>query len=183
MEKTKMEFKYCPNCGKRLDEGDLAEYKRAWKCGCGMELFNNVATAVGLLIKMPDGKILFERRAKEPRKGFLAFPGGFCDPDETAEEACERECMEEIGVKPGSLNYIASFPNTYTFQGIQYKTCDLFFEAKIPEGAKLKAQESEVESFEPRFVRNAEELEKLPLAFESARKTLEKYIEKNEEMK
>ena len=111
-----MEFKYCPNCGKEIDNGNLLEYKRCWKCGCGLELFNNVASAVGLVIKMPDGKILFERRAKEPRKGFLAFPGGFVDPDESAEEACVRECMEETGVKPLSLKYIATFPNDYDFR-------------------------------------------------------------------
>ena len=171
-----MEFKYCPNCGKEIDNGNLLEYKRCWKCGCGLELFNNVASAVGLVIKMPDGKILFERRAKEPRKGFLAFPGGFVDPDESAEEACVRECMEETGVKPLSLKYIATFPNDYDFAGVKYKTCDIFFEATIPENAEFKAQESEVLGFETRFVRNEKELDELPLAFSSAKKTLRKYL-------
>lgn len=178
-----MEFKFCPNCGEKIDLGNLGDYRRFWKCNCGFELFNNVAAAVGLVIKLTDeknaGKILFERRAKEPRKGFLAFPGGFVDPDETAEKACARECMEEIGVQPEKIKYIASFPNTYTYNGIQYKTCDIFFEATLPKNAELKAQESEVLSFEPRFVRNMNELEELPLAFESARKTLEEYLKNN----
>lgn len=178
-----MEFKYCPNCSKEINLSNLEKYRRFWKCDCGFELFNNIASAVGLVIKMNDGKILFERRAKEPRKNFLAFPGGFVDPDESAEEACRRECFEEIGVIPEKIEYIASFPNTYNYNGVQYKTCDIFFEAKLPENAKLKAQESEVLSFEPKFVRNKEELNEIPLAFDSAKKVLEKYLEKTGEKK
>lgn len=173
-----MQFKFCPNCAKEINLGDLKIYKRFWKCDCGLELFNNVATAVGLIIKLPDGKILFERRAKEPKKGFLALPGGFTDPNESLEESSIREAKEEIGVEPTSLEYLTSFPNDYDYNNIKYKTCDVFFTAKIPENAELHAQESEILSFEPHFVRNLEELEALPIAFDSSKKALKKYIEK-----
>lgn len=168
------DFKLCPSCGGR----NIQNVKnRKWLCpDCDFELYNNIASAVGLIIKDNEGKVLFEKRAKEPRKGFLAFPGGFCDPDETAEQACVRECLEETGVKPVALKYIASFPNTYEFKGMTYKTCDMFFEAVLPPDAELKAQESEVLGFERCFVRNADELEKIPLAFESARKVLALWI-------
>ncbi|MBO6218220.1 MAG: NUDIX domain-containing protein [Treponema sp.] len=166
----KNDFNFCPACGgKNIQNVNM----RKWLCAdCGFDLYNNVASAVGLVIQNAEGKILLEKRAKAPRKGFLAFPGGFVDPDETAEEACFRECMEEIGVEPLSLKYIASFPNTYEYKNIQYKTCDAFFEATLPADAKLKAQEGEVLGFEEVFVRNEKELAELPLAFESARKTL-----------
>lgn len=166
----KNDFAYCPNCGgKNIKNVNM----RKWLCAdCGFDLYNNVASAVGLVIQTAQGKILLEKRAKEPRKGFLAFPGGFVDPDETAEEACLRECKEEIGVEPTSLRYIASFPNTYEYKHIQYKTCDLFFEATLPKDAALHAQEGEVLGFEECFVRNEQELAELPLAFDSARKTL-----------
>lgn len=166
----KNDFNFCPNCGgKNIQNVNM----RKWLCaGCGFDLYNNVASAVGLVIQSEDGKILLEKRAKEPRKGFLAFPGGFVDPNETAEEACVRECREELGVEPTSLRYIASFPNTYEYKNIQYKTCDLFFEATLPQNAKFHTQEGEVLSLEECFVRNEQELAELPLAFESARKTL-----------
>ena len=164
------DFNFCPNCGgKNIQNVNM----RKWKCDdCGFTLYNNVAAAVGLVIQKKNGKVLFEKRAKEPRKGFLALPGGFVDPNETAEEACFRECKEEIGVEPLSVKYIATFPNTYEYKNILYKTCDIFFEAVLPENAELHAQEGEVLGFEEVSIKNEEDLKDVPLAFESARKTL-----------
>lgn len=164
------DFNFCPNCGgKNIQNVNM----RKWKCeSCGFTLYNNVAAAVGLVIQNKNGKVLFEKRAKEPRKGFLALPGGFVDPNETAEEACFRECKEEIGVEPLSVKYIATFPNTYEYKNVLYKTCDIFFEAVLPENAELHAQEGEVLGFEEVSIKNEEDLKDVPLAFESARKTL-----------
>ena len=164
------DFNFCPNCGgKNIQNVNM----RKWKCDdCGFTLYNNVAAAVGLVIQNKNGKVLFEKRAKEPRKGFLALPGGFVDPNETAEEACFRECKEEIGVEPLSVKYIATFPNTYEYKNVLYKTCDIFFEAVLPENAELHAQEGEVLGFEEVSIKSEEDLKDVPLAFESARKTL-----------
>lgn len=164
------DFNFCPNCGgKNIQNVNM----RKWKCNdCGFTLYNNVAAAVGLVIQNKNGKVLFEKRAKEPRKGFLALPGGFVDPNETAEEACFRECKEEIGVEPLSVKYIATFPNTYEYKNVLYKTCDIFFEAVLPENAELHAQEGEVLGFEEVSIKNEEDLKDVSLAFESARKTL-----------
>lgn len=170
------DMNFCPSCGGRNIRN---EHDRKWGCpDCGYRLYNNVAAAVGLVIEDADGRILFERRAKEPRRGFLAFPGGFVDPDETAEEAAARECLEETGASPATLEYIASFPNTYEYKGIVYKTCDLFFRATLPEGASLRAEAGEVLAFEARSVRNRAELDALDLAFVSARRTLELWLSK-----
>ena len=175
------DFTFCPACGgKRIQNVKM----RKWLCtDCGFDLYNNVASAVGLIICDDDGRVLFEKRGKEPRKGFLAFPGGFVDPDETAEEAAVRECAEETGVRPSQVRYLCSFPNTYEYKQIVYKTCDLFFEANLPYGATLKAQEGEVTAFEWCFVRNEKELASLPLAFESARKTLAFWLKEQERRK
>jgi ADP-ribose pyrophosphatase YjhB (NUDIX family) len=163
------EFKMCPMCGARSIQ--YVQGKK-WLCPeCGFDLYNNVASAVGLIIVLHDGRILFERRAKEPRKNFLAFPGGFVDPDESAENAALRECKEEIGVMPDEIKYLCSFPNTYEYKNITYKTCDIFFTARISD-EQFVPQQGEVLSFEPHFVRDEKELADLPLAFESARKTL-----------
>ncbi len=160
------DFNFCPACGGRHIQNVKM---RKWLCAdCGFDLYNNVATAVGLIICDDKGRVLFEKRGKEPRKGFLALPGGFVDPDEAAEDAVYRECEEETGLPPTKMNYLCSFPNTYEYKNIVYKTCDLFFEAELPAGEALTAQEGEVTAFEWRQVRNEQDLGELPLAFKSA---------------
>ncbi len=167
-------FNMCPMCGKK---NITCPGNRKWFCSdCGFDLYNNTATAVGLIIVNERDEVLFEKRAKEPRRGFLAFPGGFVDYDETAEQACIRECREELGVDIDSLKYICSFPNTYQYKNITYKTCDLFFEAKINKGAAFKIDDTEVSSLEWIKITTEADVEKLPLAFASADKTLRKWI-------
>lgn len=169
------ELKFCPICG-----GETAmtfDGGRKWGCSkCDFKLYNNVASAVGLVIQNEKGEIFLEKRAKEPRKGFLALPGGFCDPDETAEEACFRECVEEIGVRPLKVEYLCSFPNTYEYNDFFYKTCDLFFIATIPTDAKFNFQENEVQSYEWRKIESEKDIDETPLAFESAKKTLKLWL-------
>jgi len=170
-------FVYCPLCGSRNIQTKNDGLK--WLCpDCGFDLYNNVASAVGVVIEDGCGSVLFERRAKEPRKGYLALPGGFTAPDESGEQAAERECLEETGVKPEELRYICSFPNTYPYKGFRYKTCDMFFTARLPAGAKLRAQEKEVSSFEWKKVESEADVQALDLAFDSARRTLLKWLER-----
>jgi NAD+ diphosphatase len=178
------DFNLCPVCGSRK----IANVNnRKWLCeDCGFDLYNNVAAAVGVVIADRNGNVLFEKRAKDPGKGFLALPGGFVDPDESAEEAAVRECREETGAEPSSISYLCSFPNTYEYKNIVYKTCDLFFTAALPPDVtdidaliqKLHCQESEVLGFTSVIIRSREDIEKIPLAFSSAEKTLQVWLKK-----
>lgn len=53
---------------------------------------------------LPDGRILTLTGYRHgPRRECLSFPGGFLDPDETAEAAARRELAEEAGLQPGQL--------------------------------------------------------------------------------
>lgn len=178
----KNDFNFCPKCGSRKIEN---RNNRKWICpDCGFDLYANVACAVGIIIQDKFNNVLFEVRAKDPQKGFLALPGGFVDADERAEDAVIRECMEEIGVKISNVQFLCSNPNTYPYKNIEYKTCDLFFVAHL--GSEydsmqdfiktLKAQESEVQSFVYHKVETQDDVDNLPIAFESARVTLKQLI-------
>jgi len=180
----KNEFNICPMCGsKKIEWKD----DKKWFCpDCGFDLYCNIAAAVGIVLYDDEGNLLFEVRAKNPRKGFLCLPGGFVDAGESCEAAMVRELKEEIGARleESELTYLCSFPNTYEYKNIEYKTCDIFFTAKLPSEYKnmqafvqtLKREESEVVRFEVHKVTSLEEVSSLPLAFVSARNTLKKYI-------
>ncbi len=178
----KNDFNLCPICGSKKIEN---HNDRKWLCpDCGFDLYNNVAAAVGVIITDDEKNVLLEVRAKNPRKGFLALPGGFVDPDESAEEAAKRECREEIGIDVKNVKFLCSFPNTYEYKNITYKTCDLFFTANVSENfknideliANLKAQETEVSGFKSYKIENCDDVDKIPLAFESAVKTLKFFV-------
>lgn len=54
--------------------------------------------AVGVL-RRPDGHVLVaERDQRRHQGGRLEFPGGKCDPEESARTALERELREEVGI-------------------------------------------------------------------------------------
>jgi 8-oxo-dGTP diphosphatase len=54
-------------------------------------------------------EVLLIQRAFEPYKNCWAFPGGFMEMDETAEECAQRELMEETGLKNISLEQFYTF--------------------------------------------------------------------------
>lgn len=177
------ELNYCPNCGEKT-----LKYinNRKWSCNnCKLSLYNNVAAAVGLIIILKDdnnnSKILLIKRGKNPQKGKLAVPGGFVDPGENAEEAAIRECKEEIGLIPTKVEYITSATNDYCYKEIDYTTCDIFFKATFDNInynnilKKLKAEdENEITGFTLETLNKKEDIEKIDLAFNSARIALKK---------
>lgn len=139
MNKT---FNYCPNCASK----DIAFDFRKFECHtCGMVYYQNVATATAIILRRND-EILFTVRNREPQKGKLDLPGGFTDPNETAEETCLRELKEELNLDlpKENIRYLLSQPNDYEYKTIPYKTCDLVFEATFPTNAKLQLEEDEI---------------------------------------
>lgn len=119
-------FRVCPRCGKKSG-------RRGWyfHCGgCDFYFYFNPAAAVAGIISDDEGRVLFVRRANDPAKGKLAFPGGFVDFAESAENALRREMREEVGVKLSNLEYLSSHPNRYFYRGLTYQTVDLFFVAR-----------------------------------------------------
>ena len=122
-------FKHCPRCAAaRQAEADAVRFVCQT---CGFVYYFNVAVSSAVLILDTDGQALFIRRAREPGRDKLAMPGGFIDRGETAEAAAIREVREEAGVKLDNLEFLASFPNLYTYREVEYPLLDLFFVARV----------------------------------------------------
>lgn len=167
-------FKFCPHC---CSEHIEFLNNRRFECfDCGMIYFHNVAAAVAVIIEN-NGKILFTIRNREPKLGSLDLPGGFTDPDETAEQTCQRELKEELDLdfSLDEFVYFTSQPNDYTYRGIPYKTEDLIFTAKLPPNSNITLEKEEIQSIQwiEKSKINLEEI-----GFDSLRKALEKYLNK-----
>jgi ADP-ribose pyrophosphatase YjhB (NUDIX family) len=123
--------RHCPRCG---SANVTARSHQCIVCGaCGLNLYFNPCAAAGAIVLDSRDRALLARRAHEPAAGRLAFPGGFVDDGETAEEALRREIREEVGLEIDRFEYLASFPNTYPYAGVIYPTLDLFFLARVPD--------------------------------------------------
>lgn len=67
---------------------------------------------VDIAIFMPTDtsyQILLIKRAVEPFLGYYALPGGFCEIDESLEQAAQRELLEETGLRGFPLTQIHTF--------------------------------------------------------------------------
>lgn len=158
---------YCLSCG----EKELASQNgHRYACAsCEFQIYHNVASTVSLILKVGD-EILFAKRARDPSKGMLDFPGGFVDPGESLEEALLREMSEELGWKPMRCEYLFSFPNTYFYADVLYNTADAFFLCELSVKPKIKAND-DVASL---IWIGLEEVPVAQLGFESMRRAVSK---------
>ncbi|MFH1719444.1 MAG: NUDIX domain-containing protein [Planctomycetota bacterium] len=158
-------FDYCPSCGSKGVSFDGV--KRFYCKDCRFTYYHNVAAAVAVVLEY-DGKIVLVRRSKEPRKGKLDLPGGFIDPNESAEDAVKREIKEELDIDVGTIRYLASCPNVYEYKRVPYCTCDLFFYSRLdaPPGSFDKSEIEELVLLKPSDVQRDQ------IAFESTKACL-----------
>jgi len=134
-------FNYCPSCGS--DAVSFDGLKRFYCKGCGFTYFHNVAVAAAAVLEY-DERIVLVRRGREPCSGMLDLPGGFIDPNESAEDGIKREIKEELGIELGTIRYLMSRPNVYEYKGVTYCTCDLFFDCRL-EALPAGFDKSEIE--------------------------------------
>ncbi|WP_066628306.1 NUDIX hydrolase [Labilibacter marinus] len=139
MTKPQNVLKYCPKCGSSKFE---FEGERSFKCAdCGFHFFINGAAAVAALIENEKGELLLSVRAFDPNKGMLDLPGGFVDPNESAEHALYREIKEELNLDVEKIDFLVSFPNEYIFSGYTVYTCDLAFRCRVKGWENMKIQD------------------------------------------
>ncbi len=123
-------FKFCPSCGST--HFTFPDNRRFLCDDCGFTYYHNIAAAVAIVFTFED-KVLFAVRNVDPDKGKWDLPGGFIDPNETAEEAACREIKEELGIEitTTDLKYITTSPNKYLYKNVPYRTMDIFYACEL----------------------------------------------------
>ena len=116
MEKDNQSFGYsfCPRCGGRFEERVLKEGDpERLVCGsCGFVFYLGPKLVAGAIFEL-DGEIVLVQRDIEPGYGKWTFPGGFVERGERAEDAAEREVLEECGLEIRARGIIG----LYSYEG------------------------------------------------------------------
>lgn len=94
------EYEFCPRCGGRLEEKIVkaGEPERLVCTVCGFVFYQGPKLVASAIFEL-DGGIVLIQRSIEPGYGKWTFPGGFVELGERAEDAAEREVLEECGVE------------------------------------------------------------------------------------
>ena len=138
-------FRYCPVCGSAHFEVNNFKSKKCYDCG--FTYYANPCSATAAFIVNDNNELLVVRRAKEPAKGTLDLPGGFCDMGETVEEGMRREIKEETGLEVNDIQYLFSSPNVYKYSGMGVHTLDMDYLVRVHCGAiPIKASDDAAEA-------------------------------------
>lgn len=122
-------FKFCPVCG---SSHFVVNNFKSKKCeDCGFTYYANPCSATAAFIINDKEEMLVVRRAKEPAKGTLDLPGGFCDMGESVEEGMIREIKEETGLEVKDVKYLFSSPNEYVYSGMGIHTLDMDYLVRV----------------------------------------------------
>lgn len=163
-------YKYCPLCS-----ASLTINGKPVQCDeCGYSMYFSPVAAVGGLVVNQHDELLFVRRAKDPGKGKWGLPGGFVDAGESCEEATVREVVEETQLRVTETNYLCSFPNEYTYQGLTSPVIDVFYLCKVETLDNVTVDQHELDGFE---WSQPDQAHLDNMAFLSNRKAIERWIE------
>ena len=160
-------MKFCSRCGSSvhlsIPPGD--DRPRYTCTSCGTIHYQNPRVVVGCIPEWED-KILFCKRAIEPRYGFWTLPAGFLENGETVSEGAKRETHEEAGAAVSHLEPYGLYNICYVNQ------IYLMFRGRLRDlNFKPGSESLDVRLFTP------EEIPWSELAFPVIGKTLTRYFQ------
>ncbi|MBQ6203149.1 MAG: NUDIX hydrolase [Prevotella sp.] len=99
------------------------------------------AVTVDCIVFTADNQILLIQRKNEPCKGHWAFPGGFMNIDETAEQAVVRELAEETTIKIAETDVFQIGAYTAVDRDPRERVITIAFFAEIEKPVKVKGSD------------------------------------------
>ena len=126
---------FCGWCGSKV------KYTSEWssKCPeCGYAKYLNPKPCTNIIVCKGD-KVLFMKRAQDPKKGKYDFPGGFVDMgDDSVEDGAYRELKEELGLSKSDLTpleYVGSLQApVYKWHDTAIRNISMFFKTQVMDG-------------------------------------------------
>ena len=120
-------MKYCPECGKKLDNSIHVESRNVHVCTCGFIDWDNWVNVSAVTVGFnAQGEFLMVRMKET---GKLTFPGGYRNLGESMEDATKRECLEESGYVVDDLELL----NVYALD--QLRLIWIIYKANIISGS------------------------------------------------
>lgn len=187
MEHPLHQFRFCPKCGSERFVEHNEKSKHCQACGFTYYFNPSSATVAFIVRETPplplpsEGRgaaapweLLVVRRAKEPARGTLDLPGGFCDMFETGEEGVCREVHEETGLEVTATRFLFSLPNQYLYSNFLVHTIDMFFLCEVADTASVRAMDDAAEA---RWV-PLQDLRPEDFGLTSVRRGVEKFLAK-----
>jgi 8-oxo-dGTP diphosphatase len=89
-------------------------------------------------------RVLLIRRKRAPFAGRWALPGGFIDMEEKLEESARRELLEETGLKPRTLQQLATYGDPG--RDPRGRTISVVFLARVAAAAGAQAGDDAAET-------------------------------------
>ncbi len=162
-------YRYCPKCGYEFTDDDILESKISCP-QCGFEIYEHATPAVGVII-VKNNQVLLGKRGIEPKKNTWDSVGGFVEVNETLEEACIRETLEETGLTVKIKDYISTHPDEYEGK----PTFTAGFVAEIVSGKATPQDDvAELKWF------NHDEIPLEEIGFPSVQKIIKNYLKKHD---
>jgi ADP-ribose pyrophosphatase YjhB (NUDIX family) len=109
-------MRFCSSCGGTIDAIQRGERQHpVYHCSQCQQLFYQHPKLLVACFINCGNKLLWMRRALEPKKDYWAIPAGFMETDETLSQAAARELLEETGVKIPANHLQLYMVGTITF--------------------------------------------------------------------
>lgn len=168
-------FRDGPHFGQLVREHHyLRDYQKRWQAAPYAPTF--VTVDVVLLFS---GHVLLIRRANEPGKGLLAFPGGFLDRGETLQQAALRELKEETQLALSAEQMLGALKGREVFdhpeRSARGRTLTHAFHFEFP-GGELPAVKGSDDAAKAEWVPISEAMEMESQFFEDHFHILEHFI-------